>query len=61
MPPVGIGVDKFDGSSDVKMVAVEGDRVYRWARTPSNPSVKPKCQTIVSYGILVNSHSGTDL
>ena len=42
VPPVAIGVEMFDGSSEVKMVALEGERVYRCARVAIRPDVKPR-------------------
>lgn len=41
VPPVGSGVEKLDGSSEVKMVAVEGERVYRAASVDRSAGVKP--------------------
>ncbi len=34
-------MERFEGSSEVKMVAVEGDRVYLWAIVASRAGVKP--------------------
>jgi hypothetical protein len=41
VPPVGSGVDRLEGSSEVKMVAVEGDKVYFCASTASRAGVSP--------------------
>ena len=41
VPPVGSGVEKLDGSSEVKMVAVEGDKVYLAARVDKSAGVNP--------------------
>ena len=46
VPGVPIGVEKFEGSSDVKMVALEGDSVYLVDRVESNAGVKPETQTV---------------
>lgn len=42
VPGVATGVVKFDGNSEVKMVAVEGDRTYLVLRTESRLAVKPE-------------------
>lgn len=41
MPGVATGVVKFDGSSEVKMVAVDGERTYLELRTESRLEVNP--------------------
>ena len=41
VPPVCKGVEKLDGSSEVKIVAVEGDRVYLVAKVDKSAGVKP--------------------
>ena len=41
MPGVATGVEKFEGSSEVKIVAVEGDKMYRAFRTDIRLAVKP--------------------
>jgi hypothetical protein len=41
VPGVATGVEKFEGSSEVKMVAVEGERMYREVRTERRAGVKP--------------------
>jgi hypothetical protein len=41
VPPVGKGVEKLDGSSEVKIVAVEGERVYLVARVARSAGVNP--------------------
>ena len=41
VPPVCKGVEKLDGSSEVKIVAVEGDRVYLVAKVDKSACVKP--------------------
>ena len=41
MPPVGKGVEKLEGSSEVKMVAVEGESVYLQARVERSAAVNP--------------------
>ena len=41
VPPVGNGVEKLDGSSEVKIVAVEGERVYLAASVERRAGVKP--------------------
>jgi hypothetical protein len=47
VPPVGNGVEKLDGSSEVKIVAVEGERVYLAARVDRSAGVNP---ATVSHG-----------
>ena len=46
VPPVGNGVEKFDGSSDVKMVAVDGERVYLVERVERRAGVNPESETL---------------
>lgn len=41
MPPVGKGVERFEGSSEVKMVAVDGDKVYFCVSLESRAEAKP--------------------
>ena len=45
VPPVGNGVEKFDGNSEVKIVAVEGERVYLVASVERRAGVKPRQST----------------
>jgi hypothetical protein len=40
VPPVGRGVVKAEGISDVKMVA-DGERMYFWVMTPRRAWAKP--------------------
>jgi hypothetical protein len=40
--PVPVGVEMFDGISDVKIVAEEGEMRYLDCNVPSNDSLKPK-------------------
>ena len=42
VPGVATGVVKFDGNSEVKMVAVDGDRTYLELRTDNRLDVKPE-------------------
>ena len=42
VPGVATGVVKLEGSSEVKMVAVEGDKVYRVANVASKLAEKPR-------------------
>ena len=39
--PVAIGVVKVDGSSDVKIVALEGEMRYLWLRVKMIASFRP--------------------
>jgi len=41
VPGVATGVVKFDGSSEVKMVAVDGERTYLELRTDNRLEVNP--------------------
>ena len=41
VPPVGTGVEKFEGNSEVNIVAFDGDKVYRAVRTSTSALVKP--------------------
>jgi hypothetical protein len=41
VPPVGKGVEKLEGSSEVKIVAVEGESVYLLARVCRSAGVNP--------------------
>lgn len=41
VPGVATGVVKLDGSSEVKIVAVDGDRIYRALRVAKRAFVKP--------------------
>ena len=41
LAPVATGVEKFDGSSDVNMVALDGDIRYRELRAASSASLNP--------------------
>ncbi len=49
LAPVAMGVVKFDGSSEVKMVALEGEMRYFAFRVVIRASLKPG--SIVSYHI----------
>lgn len=48
VPPVGKGVLKAEGISDVKIVA-DGERMYFWVITPRRDWVKPTCKELISY------------
>jgi hypothetical protein len=41
VPPVGKGVEKLEGSSEVKIVAVEGESMYLLARVERSAGVNP--------------------
>ena len=48
VPPVGIGVEMLEGSSDVKMVALEGDKVYFCPSIAMRAAVKPALKLVSS-------------
>lgn len=50
VPPVGRGVERLEGNSEVKMVAVDGDKVYFCAKIESRAGVKPIVPTNISRG-----------
>ena len=41
LAPVGMGVEKVEGSSEVKMVAEDGEMIYLAARVERRASLKP--------------------
>ena len=41
MPPVGRGVERLDGSSEVKMVVLEGERMYLEEMVERTAGIKP--------------------
>jgi len=46
VPGVATGVVKFEGSSEVNMVAVDGDRIYLELRTDKRLEVKPESRLV---------------
>lgn len=54
VPFVGTGVEKFEGSSDVKIVAVDGDSVNLELMVPRSALVKPEnvnAMLVARYGV----------